>query len=359
MASIGINDRVSVMAVRNVLGYPSTDVGTLCSCPNINKWAKYKPVNMNFTTNRPSDWWKAADRQCGLSVPSAFGVGAIIELARGGSNLWAYVPPHGGSLSPYRLGDFRGYNHDAINPVRVTAFPSVAYKDTTPTLDGAIDKQYVDDTNLSLTDIGGSFSVEGTYPGVIVARVGETSGQLVTDSSLFSSQDSGGVSIPISSLVTDVEYDFIYVLSEIRQTTFGPVTDGSAYFIVIPSDMAVQRVRILEGGITCYPTAYKSGLRVHWTLRFRNTSNTQVVTVTDVSVYIVYGDFVFGQSTLEAGETIIGLPDQRIVKGTDTVVTGEEAGLLPEYSERGGKIIVIYTYLGRQNRFESPFENPE
>ena len=50
------NSDISIMDVRNALGYPSTDLGTLCSCNKINMWAKYKPVPYNFTTNRPSEW---------------------------------------------------------------------------------------------------------------------------------------------------------------------------------------------------------------------------------------------------------------------------------------------------------------
>lgn len=30
------NSDISIMDVRNALGYPSTDLGTLCSCPNVN-----------------------------------------------------------------------------------------------------------------------------------------------------------------------------------------------------------------------------------------------------------------------------------------------------------------------------------
>ena len=38
------NEDVGVLMVRNVLGYPSTDLGTLCSCENVNIWSRYKPV---------------------------------------------------------------------------------------------------------------------------------------------------------------------------------------------------------------------------------------------------------------------------------------------------------------------------
>lgn len=355
MANIGLDSKVTIMMVRNVLGYPSTDLGTLCSCENINKWAKYKPVRHNFTFDRPSDWWKAIDHQCGLSVPSAFGSKSLIELARSGQKMWEYSPPVGGSGSPYRLGDFRGYNHNAINPVRVTAFPTVAYQDVTPNISGAINKQAVSSDNLSLTDISGAFPVSDTYPGIIVSRTDQETGQLVTGNELFSQRD-GEVNVPISKLLTDRDYDFIYVLSEKKQTTFGPITDDQSYYIVIPSDIAVQRVRIMSGGIMCYPTASIQGVRAKYTLRFVNTSSTEVVTVTNVYVYLVYSDFVFGESTLEAGETTIPLADQRIVKGTDTVVTGEQAGALPDFPTRGGKIIVVFYYMARQHKFEAMFE---
>lgn len=119
------------MHVRNILSYPSTDVGTLCGgvaacAEKINKWAKYKPVRYNFSDNRPSNWWKANDGKCGLSFPVYTSPGAI---GNAGSFLyqlvnqldkWDYAPPRGGSVEPFRLGDFRGYYHDAIIPVEAS-----------------------------------------------------------------------------------------------------------------------------------------------------------------------------------------------------------------------------------------------
>lgn len=353
---------ISVMMVRNAIGYPSTDVGTLCggtaaSAARINKWSKHKPVHFpHDSTDAYPDWWKAQNKQCGLVVPSAVGVDKLIALARGGGELWAYDPPTGGASSPYRLGDFRGYNHDAINPVRVSVFPSVAYKDTSPNLSGAIDTFAVGESNLSLADISGAFALSGTYPGIIVARVGQTTGQLVTGSVAYPDPDSGGVTVPISSLLTDVEYDFIYVFSERRQTTFGPVTDGSSYFVVAPSDNAVQRVRIQSGGIYCDPRASKDGVVVSWSLRFVNNSASTTVTVTKITVTLAYADFTEG-SALESGETTLQVSDQTVTKGKDTVVSGTAKGILPDFDTRGAKIIAAYTYAGIRHTYEGPFDN--
>ena len=77
---------VSMNDIQRALGVASTDLGTLCSHANINKWAKYKPVRTpvidtvtgqwNRTQNRwnnaddqgviAANWWKA-DGYCGLS----------------------------------------------------------------------------------------------------------------------------------------------------------------------------------------------------------------------------------------------------------------------------------------------------
>ena len=42
-----IRPPVSIYDVRKILGNLSTDLGTLCVAPTINKWAKYKPVKHN------------------------------------------------------------------------------------------------------------------------------------------------------------------------------------------------------------------------------------------------------------------------------------------------------------------------
>ena len=96
--TLGTTD-IGIMSVRNVLGYPSTDLGTLCSCGEnyINIWSPYKPINYNGLTLPDT----MRERLTGFKIVS---------------NYLQYDPPTGGSESPYRLGDFRGYKSDAAKP---------------------------------------------------------------------------------------------------------------------------------------------------------------------------------------------------------------------------------------------------
>lgn len=103
------NTDISIMAVRNCLGYPSTDLGTLCTCDKVNMWSRYKPVIYNVdTTNGITDWYKGRYGNCGIKLQSYNS-----PLEAGKAN-WTLERPTGGVTSPYRLGDFRGYNHNAV-----------------------------------------------------------------------------------------------------------------------------------------------------------------------------------------------------------------------------------------------------
>ena len=87
---------LSIMDVRNCTGNPSLDLGTLCSKGQyINKWSKYKPVRYNFTTSRPSNWWKASDGNCGLDVRGYTTITQLVTDLRNDVTFWGYLPPTG------------------------------------------------------------------------------------------------------------------------------------------------------------------------------------------------------------------------------------------------------------------------
>lgn len=118
---------VAMSDVQVVIGSQSTDLGTLCSHTNINKFARFKPVrypSVGLITN--------ANRQSvahGIVFPDVVIVsqitGAAIQDAA--ANDWDYELPAGGSSSPYRLSDFgnaenrnsNGYYHGAVPPIQV------------------------------------------------------------------------------------------------------------------------------------------------------------------------------------------------------------------------------------------------
>ena len=107
---------VSIDDLKNLFGEGSGDLATLCTSQKINVWAKYKPTV--FPSPFPDDWYKAKDGNYGLNITVDNRVSSwsalVAEYSKpknGYSNI--YIRPSGGATSPYRLGDFRGYNHNA------------------------------------------------------------------------------------------------------------------------------------------------------------------------------------------------------------------------------------------------------
>lgn len=163
---------VSIDDVKSVLGESSNDLATLCKSPKINVWAKYKPTDYNadFTDN----WSKGKDGNYGLNITVSNRVSSwsalVAEYSKpnnGYSNI--YKRPNGAATSPYRLGDFRGYRHNAK--------PEIGdYLDTT---------NYEEDQQISLFVTYNTVTVDGdqvSYNDVEAYR-GLYFGYVITDTS--------------------------------------------------------------------------------------------------------------------------------------------------------------------------------
>jgi hypothetical protein len=115
MAKLGTAN-ISIMDVRNILGFPSTDLGTLCTCNNINPWSKWKPIHCANTLTLNNELLKR--NKYGIEILEANNPGMLVNLIKQNGNLgYKYNKPWGGAFSPYRLGDFRNYYHNALLPV--------------------------------------------------------------------------------------------------------------------------------------------------------------------------------------------------------------------------------------------------
>lgn len=111
-------EKISTTLVGRTLGTSARDVGTLCTHPAINPWSRRKPyigtfgikdienpdaiwgANHSFTFDSPDHNWLPSLENCN----------------------WHYNGPVGGVNSPFRLGDFRKYDH-AATPVIGTQYP--------------------------------------------------------------------------------------------------------------------------------------------------------------------------------------------------------------------------------------------
>lgn len=113
-----ITSPVSVDDVKSVLGESSNDLAALCKSSKINVWAKYKPTV--FPSPFPDNWYKAKDGNFGLNITvdnaKSNWKDLVAEYSKANNGYGTlYDKPTGGASSPFRLGDFRGYFHNA-NP---------------------------------------------------------------------------------------------------------------------------------------------------------------------------------------------------------------------------------------------------
>ena len=112
---------ISAYLVAETLGHPITyDVRELCIHPNINMWSKRKPVR-DGRVDMPFEEVGMSDN-CGLAlVPYSGDDTKITYYNRPGT----WVDQTGQHITPYRLHDFRGYEHEIMDrPVLIGPKPS-------------------------------------------------------------------------------------------------------------------------------------------------------------------------------------------------------------------------------------------
>ena len=103
---------ITVSLVAQTLGVGTTDVGRICTSERINKWSRQKPNIYPSLSPTMDQVAAAANGYYGFNLSSAR-IRNAADIQGMTTNVWEYNPPTGGADSPYRLGDFRGYNHNA------------------------------------------------------------------------------------------------------------------------------------------------------------------------------------------------------------------------------------------------------
>lgn len=190
-----ISAPVSIDDVKQALGESSNDLATLCKSENINIWSKYKPISCKgefkeypiredseeIVTSSFSKYTCVV--RCGMNIPmdtyknlrnNYGGEGFAIEACEqfyydnvyGHNGIDSHYVnasgkhfPKGGINSPYRLSDFRNYNHKANGNKFRTSIPAATYVESyyssTPRFNCILYKNTsVDDnTNLTMDDI--------------------------------------------------------------------------------------------------------------------------------------------------------------------------------------------------------------
>lgn len=148
----------------------------------INKWARFKPEsykkNFDLTdderftnhyglsmTGYASLWGNpqlvsVTDGKIDISKDTT---GFLYKLCKGTLGQFDYILPQGGENSPYRLGDFRGYNPTAVNPLPQVTSGTYKYSSNglidvhmniaTPSINGLTMKLLAYNANTRLEDL--------------------------------------------------------------------------------------------------------------------------------------------------------------------------------------------------------------
>ena len=302
---------VSIDDVKSVLGESSNDLATLCKSSNINVWAKYKPTV--YPSPFPDDWYKAKDGNYGINITVENGksnwkdlVGEYSKTNNGYGNL--YNRPTGGTNAPYRLGDFRGYFHDANPEVSDYLTTSVFIRESdTNQLLVNYNPVSVDGSQISYFE----FAVfKDKYFGYIITDKSKTNLMYITTASTVSSFT---VPLPKNALQVgdylafpmfcSYNYSSNHTLHSMTCYAIPNLAGGKQLSIISQSDSVASNFASI--------TAKEQLGIIIVTLKMKENANT----VNNVAVYCVYqtdptkgqsmvaGEYMNTIGTIKAGET--------------------------------------------------------
>lgn len=120
------SNNLKVADIRDTLnangGVTDNDFGSMFGTgAHINKWAKKKPTVYGKAFEKGNEEpaiWQAENGLCGFKEESVLftDVDAMVSAIRENA-VYVYEHPKGGSSSPFRIGDFRGYYAGAMSPI--------------------------------------------------------------------------------------------------------------------------------------------------------------------------------------------------------------------------------------------------
>lgn len=193
--------------VAKELGEKSLKLSDLCTSKNINLFAWRKPFAYAANKVEMDDYQAWRGR--------AYGFQMVVQASKPESGQempeMYYNPPTGGTQQPFRLGDFRGYDHHAKSPITLSI--STEYNDISPTVCRLTFSQL--DGQLTLSEI---FNTQNIYLAFIYVNANRIR-VITTDKAIKDLDRTEQVlEIPSSSGDTDIQTD-LYVCMTLKQFT--------------------------------------------------------------------------------------------------------------------------------------------
>lgn len=108
------NVNINISVVSDTIGESSNNLSDICLSDKVNVWSKWKPFDCNTLSLNNS---LIENNYYGFDVVQITSneVRGILTKCITNDGRWLRCKPKGGELSPYRLGDFRNYNHQAVS----------------------------------------------------------------------------------------------------------------------------------------------------------------------------------------------------------------------------------------------------
>ncbi len=294
------NTGITTSMVAQAIGVGSNDVGTLCKSNKINKWSKWKPISLAEVTPITIDDLKNSN--FGLNIPYFSSLGNIntedsfLYVLKNKTFSWNYIKPSGGSTSPYRLGDFRNYNHSAVIPIVSSDSYSAFIYNNSISFDLDMSVVYPNDYNICLQDFKiGDVEFIDFYLGVLLYN---SNGYMIGTSS---SKMNSSTSINLSGIGSNYgNYTAAFFASSV---SFG-LNDNPSSGYFVPIDIPQVPVTINQAGsgfvVNAIGVWNQSNTQVSYSITITNNDSSQR-TLTNVKATLLY---TTGSQNPESGTVI-------------------------------------------------------
>lgn len=292
--------------VQQVLGSQSGDGATLMTDANINRWSKYKPVqlSLNFTDDQlksdmtwrsDATWWKGQDGKCGLAYVTKSTAAAVKSAVNSKQAIWSYIHPS----APMRWTDFIQYDQDAAAPV-FSVGSNNARLAAGSTLDILIATSTSMGTNLRLNDLS---ALSSYYYSVLIFDANGTLKMIHSGSKTladYTDEEDVEMSIPYNSLeggysgvFSENSTYYIYpVLTDRKYTCATSEYGGIKVYIPLPdgnNDYGMQPSSFIAKSYTQWANidarSMGTGRIVTWTIELYGAGRPSSASISLIDFY--------------------------------------------------------------------------
>lgn len=302
---------VSIDDVKSVLGYGSNDLASLCTYEGINMWAKYKPVDSDNAFLNINTGWKGKRNDCNINYPKTTNIYDIKGYYSQANNGFT----HRTASAPYRLGDFRGYNHKAKSEYLGISTTNPSAEDAV-SISAAYNLQSVDSDWISMKDLLNDVSITYHF-GVLLYNNNNNKLQYMrtsdTDVVKFTKVNAGTYTVyPFMSSVDYTSSDF----PQLQAGSYIPIPVLQPITLVVKTrtDINASKVTLRQNGLGGATIKNVDSVSHVVSLQLRFSSSTET------------SSMQFGESIL-MGNTKLAGGDSKIVLFRNQMQSGKTYAL--------------------------------